>query len=177
MDLEITTKNLDKASRFMQLFWQEQTRNFGQEANRYHPMIIRFCLLISAKSGSAHDELRNSGVLCLPSRGTLRDYRNAIHPRTGFHLEVINELKSTTQNLIGHQRYVCLSFDGMKISEGLVYNKYSGELIGFTDMGDDDINAACFGKENILGTHALLFHIRGLPVIYVFLWHTLQQMY
>ncbi len=67
-----------------------------------------------------------------------------------------------TQNLVGHKRYVCLSFDEMKISDGLVYNKYRGELIGFTDLGDDDINEAWFGKENILATHALLFYIRGL---------------
>ena len=28
----------------------------------------------------------------------------------------------------------------MKIQENLVWNKHTGELIGFIDLGDDDIN-------------------------------------
>eukprot|EP00794_Sanderia_malayensis_P010387 gene10387-11468_t len=50
----------------------------------------------------------------------------------------------------------------MKISDGLVYDKYSGYLIGFTDLGDKESNEACLEKENTLATHALLFYIRGL---------------
>ncbi len=34
------------------------------------------------------------------------------------------------------QRFVSLILDEMKIKEGLVYNKHSGEMIGFTHLGD-----------------------------------------
>ena len=30
--------------------------------------------------------------------------------------------------------------DEMKIQENLVWNKHKGKLIGFIDLGDDDIN-------------------------------------
>ena len=125
-------------------------------------MIIRFCLAIASKSGSAYDELRDSRVLCLPSRRTLRDYRNAICPQTGFNFQIIEELKTMTLNLEGHQRFICLSFDEMEIESGLVFNKYTGQIIGFTDLGDTDINEATLEKEKSIATHALLFFIRGI---------------
>ena len=75
---KIMSDNLHNASPFMTVFWQEQVKYFKQGLRRYHPMIIRFCLSVAANSGAAYDELRNSGILCLPSRRTLRDYRNAI---------------------------------------------------------------------------------------------------
>lgn len=125
-------------------------------------MIIRFCLAIASKSSSAYEELRKSGILCLPSKRTLRDYRNAIRPQTGFNPPVIEELKCSSQNLKGHQRYVVVSFDEMKIASGLVFNKYDGRLIGFTDLGDADMNEAGLESEKTLATHALLFFVRGV---------------
>ena len=102
-DLVDIMNNVGKdISPFMQLFWQEQKKSLSVTANgiRYHPMIIRFCLSIAAKSPSAHDELRSSNILTLPSRRTLRDYRNAIRPKVGFNKEVIHELKDLAENLL-----------------------------------------------------------------------------
>ena len=101
-------------------------------------------------------------MLCLPSRRTLRDYRNAIRPQTGFNFQIIEELINMTLNLEGHQRFICLSFDEMKIESGLVFNKYTGQIIGFTDLGDTDINEAALETEKSVATHALLFIIRGI---------------
>ena len=60
---------------FMNLFWQEQKKLFSRSSTgvRYHPMIIRFCLSLAAKSPSTYEELRNSGVLVLPSQRRLKD--------------------------------------------------------------------------------------------------------
>ena len=101
-----------------------------------HPMIIRFCLSLVAKSPSCYEELRNSGVLVLPSQRRLKDYRNAIKPKRGFQKEVIDELNAETNNYFDVQRYVVLLFDEMKVLANLVLDKTTGELIGFTDLGD-----------------------------------------
>ena len=69
-------------------------------------MIIRFCLSIASKSPSAYEELRSSNILRLPSRKTLRDYRNAIHPKVGFNKDVIEELKTQTEKLFDTQRFM-----------------------------------------------------------------------
>lgn len=107
---------------FMNLFWQQQKKLLKSSATgvRYHPMIIRFCLSLAAKSLSCYEELRNSKVLVLPSQRRLRDYRNAIRPQRGFQEEVIEEVKSETQSYFDVQRYVVLLFDEMKIMANLV---------------------------------------------------------
>ena len=50
----------------------------------------------------------------------------------------------------------------MKIDSNLVFDKNTHELIGFTDLGDPDINYSCLDTSNELATHALLFMVRGL---------------
>ena len=50
----IMSTHTEEASPFMKLFWNEQIKNFDQKSRRYHPMIIRFCLAIASKSGSAY---------------------------------------------------------------------------------------------------------------------------
>lgn len=60
-------------------------------------------------------------------------------------------LKSETESYFDVQRYVILLFDEMKIMANLVLDKVTGELIGFTDLGDPDVNFACLEK----ASHAL----------------------
>ena len=80
-----------KVPPFMKLFWQEQQKYLRTEHKgqlRYHPAVIKYCLSIAAKSSSAYEQLRvdskdGSGVLILPSQGTLRSYRNYIRPKQG----------------------------------------------------------------------------------------------
>lgn len=47
---------------FMNLFWQQQKKLLKSSATgvRYHPMLIRFCLSLAAKSPSCYEELQNS---------------------------------------------------------------------------------------------------------------------
>jgi len=84
---------------------------FSQSTKRYHRMVIHFCLLMALKSGSMYDQLRKSGLLFLPSNRTLRDYRNGIPPKTGFIPEVVNQLKQSTVNFSGHQKYIYIAFE------------------------------------------------------------------
>jgi len=148
----------------MSLFWQQQKKLLKSSTTgvRYHPMIIRFCLSLAAKSPSCYEELRNSNVLVLPSQRRLRDYRNAIRPERGFQEEVINELKDQADSYFDVQRYVVLLFDEMKIMSNLVLDKVTGELIGFTDLGDPDLNYGVLEKADEIASHALAFLVRGV---------------
>ena len=148
----------------MSLFWQEQKKLFSKSSTgvRFHPMIIRFCLSLAAKSPSCYEELRNSGVLVLPSQRRLKDYRNAIKPERGFQRGVIDVLKEETNSYFDVQRYVILLFDEMKVMANLVLDKTTGELIGFTDLGDPDLNFAVIEKVDMIATHALAFLVRGV---------------
>ena len=149
---------------FMSLFWQQQKKLFSSSGKgvRYHPMIIRFCLSLAAKSPACYEELRNSKVLVLPSQRRLKDYRNFIKPKRGFQEEVVEELKTQTNSYFDVHRYVVLLFDEMKIMANLVLDKVTGELIGFTDLGDLELSYGALMKVDEIATHALAFLIRGI---------------
>ena len=94
-------------------------------------MIIRFYISLAAKSPSAYDELRTTNVLTLPCRRTLRDYSNHVKPSTCFNPKVSEGLLKPSSSLQGYQRFTCLSFDEIKIQENLIFDKYTGDLVGF----------------------------------------------
>ena len=72
-------------------------------------------------------------------------------------------LNMITKDYFGIQRYIVLLFDEMKIKSNLVFDKHSGELIGFVDLGDPDTNFATLPSDcNTLATHALVFFLHGL---------------
>ena len=52
--------------------------------------------------------------------------------------------------------------DEMKIQENLVWDKHSGELIGYVDLGDIDVNYATLSKVNDIATHILVFLLRSI---------------
>ena len=50
----------------------------------------------------------------------------------------------------------------MKIQEDLVWDKYSGELIGFVDLGDININYATLKNVEKLAAHVLVFLVKSI---------------
>ena len=117
----IMSENLGKMTPLMKLFWEQQkqfTKNKSATSNRYHPMIIRFCLSLASKSASACGELRPSNVLTLPSCRTLRDYKNAIKPHADFN-----------PYLYQPSWYICFFADTpnlMKTTRNCMYHSGSG---------------------------------------------------
>ena len=155
---------------FMKLFWEEQQNYIAESKSssiRYHPMVIKFCLSLASKSSSAYSDLRydsktGSGILVLPSLRTLRDYKNYIRPRRGFNPDIINDLSVKTKEFSPAERFVTILFDEMKIQEDLVWDKHTGELIGFVDLGDIDTNFATLQDVQQLATHVLVFLIKSV---------------
>ena len=161
-DLNHIMENSSDVTPFMKLFWDQQKEASMAKSMKYHPMIIQFCLSLASKSASAYDELRSSKVLTLPSRRPLRDYKNAIKPSPGFNPEVINELTKLALPLKDHQRFVCVSFDEMKVQENLVFDKSTNKLVGFVDLGDPDLNYASFQDNDTIAKYAFVFYVRGI---------------
>ena len=61
-----------------------------------------------------------------------------------------------------HERFVTILIDEMKMQEDLIWDKYTGELIGSVDLGDGDVNAATLDKPNELATHVLVFMVKSI---------------
>ena len=168
--VKIYSQNLNSETpNFMKLFWEEQQKYVGKSRKgiRYHPMIIRYCLNLAAKSSAAYEEIRydeklGTGFLVLPSQRRLRDYRNYIKPERGFNKNIISELKSKVSTFSDLEKHVILSFDEMKIENSLVWDKHTGNLIGYVDLGDEELNYATLKKQDELASHVMVFMIRGL---------------
>ncbi|XP_047135769.1 uncharacterized protein LOC124812779 [Hydra vulgaris] len=171
-DFKILFSACDQADvpNFMKLFWSEQQKYIQTSCSnnvKYHPMIIKFCLNLAAKSSSAYSDLRydkktGNGILVLPSLRTLRDYKHYIHPTRGFNPAVINDLKLKTESFTEPERFVGIIFDEMKIQEDLVWDKYSGELIGFVDLGDNNINYGTLKNVETIATYILVFLVKSI---------------
>ena len=82
--------------------------------------------------------MRSSGCISLPSQRTLRDYTHYNSTTIGSSDEVYKHLIATADmsNLQEYQKALVVVMDEMHIREGLVYDKHSGALVGFTDVGD-----------------------------------------
>ena len=103
---------------------------------RWHPLVICFALNLKYLSGIAYPALHQSEVISLPSERTLSDYTHWTTPHTGIPLEFIEQLQSLLQEDVPCGQYYCaLSVDEMKIKSGLVFNKHTGSLSGFVDLG------------------------------------------
>ena len=168
-------KMTDSGETFSSIFWQQQLKAAsveGPKGMRWHPAIIRWCLYLHHKSSGCYSTLRNSGVLTLPSDRTLRDYKHSSPSKIGFTTELDLELlESVSQQKPPHlAKYVGLILDEMYVKEGLFYNKHTGELIGYSDLGDIN-NILCDYERQLnasdatprpLGKCMLMFMVRGL---------------
>ncbi len=137
-------ENIKKAypeGSFSRLFWEEQFKastKVDARQIRWHPVMIKWCLNLKLISGAAYHAVRSSGFLKLPSERTLRDYTNYYENKPGFYDDVDQQLADEVKRfkLPENRNYYGILIDEMKIKEGLVYNKFSGKIVGFTTLGD-----------------------------------------
>ena len=98
----------------------------------------------------------------MPSERVLQDYKNDFKPGAGIIKENIEELKEQASKFTGIQKYVAVVMNEMRIQENLVFNKTSGELIGFIDLGDPLTTYAKVDEDTPIASHSLAFLVREL---------------
>ena len=72
------------------------------------------------------------------------------------------ELRHKVKDFSDKEKVVVLLTDEMKIQENLLWDKHNGELIGYVDLGDIDLNYATLSKVTTAASHALVFLIRSI---------------
>ena len=165
-----------KPDTFQSIFWQQQKQSASTNSKgmRWHPLMIKWCLYLRHQSSKAYEVLRDSGVISLPSQRTLRDYSNCVKAKEGFSHEVDNLLMKSADitSCPEWHKLVILLLDEMYIKEDLVYNKHTGKMIGFVDLGEinnhllefekslEDGNAA--NSQGGLATSMLVIMVKGL---------------
>ena len=158
---------------FQRLFWEQQNEAAGKKKTcgmRWHPLMLKWCLYLHYKSSGAYQMLRESGCLKLPSQRTLREYRHIGTASQGFSRLLDEQLMKAAEidTLELWQKCVILILDEMSIHEDLVYDKHSGELIGYTNLGDINNHLLAFEKSLSdpgppeIANSMLMFMVQGL---------------
>ena len=92
--------------------------------------------------------------------------KSSIKAECGIVPEKLIELKNLSEHFVGHQKYVSLIFDEMKINKGLVqYN----EIIGFVDLGDNDLILKSNLPQNVLATHIFALFVKGISTNIIYM--------
>ncbi|XP_056020980.1 uncharacterized protein LOC125652376 isoform X1 [Ostrea edulis] len=156
--LYFSIENNPPEDNFLELIWKEQKKAFqsNPKGMRWHPMMIRFAIFLQYQSPRAYEAIRESGVLKLPNKSTLKDYTNVITPATGFQPHMFEELRKIAADLPSEKRFVALLHDENKIKSDLVYDRRSGQVIGFTNP-----NTWTFNEDESMkiATHVLVFMV------------------
>lgn len=93
---------------------------------KYHDKLCYcFVLLIIGFLSKA----REAG-LTLPAPSTVNKYKNFGGQGSGWSRDLVEEMKNAMMGQPPRAKYGILSFDEVKIKEGLVYDPHTGELIG-----------------------------------------------
>ena len=161
------------------VFWKQQMEcslKQGKLKNRirWHPLMVKWCIYLRHQSSKAYETLRDSGI-ALPSQRTLRDYSNAVKAAPGFSLEVDQQILQAAKlaSSPDYHRLVVLLIDELHIKEELIYDKHSGQLIGFVNLGKINNHLARFEQSLFDDDHPtvnnpplaksmLAFMVRGL---------------
>ena len=125
---------------FQHILWEQQKKYSGlkdKRQMRWHPLVIRFALSLRYASSTAYRTVTSSGLLSLPSERTLRDYTHWCAVQNGVHFPFIEKARKVMvqEGLSTEDKQFALIMDEMKIKQGLVYRKHTGELVGFCDLG------------------------------------------
>ena len=78
---------------------------------------------------------------------------------------MVEEVIIRQLSLPGTRKFVALLIDEMKVKEGLVYNKHTGEIVGFTSLGDINDNLLQLeqeGEQAQVAKQLLTLMVRGI---------------
>ena len=131
----------NQSNPFMKIFWDQQLKAASLSSTRqirWHPAVIRWCLYLHHRSSGCYNTLRNSGLFYLPTDRTLQDYRHFSPSSAGFSKSLDEQLleQFKSQKPENLAKYVGIVLDEMYVKESLVYDKHTGSLTGYSDMGE-----------------------------------------
>lgn len=75
---------------------------------------------------------------------------------------MVKDLAEKTREFSESERFVSIIIDEMKVQEDLVWDKNTGELVGFIDLGNEEINQSVLKENKKLATHIMVFMVKSI---------------
>ena len=156
---------------FQRLFWEQQLKFHklkGKTGMKWHPMMIKWCLYMRSKSAKAYDAMKEAGFISLPRSRTLFDYSHCTKALTGFQDDMlVNEANILGLHNENWKSYVGLLQAEIRIKSGLVYDRFTGELVGYIDLDKfgnslTDLENEIHEKQPELARYMLVVMVQGI---------------
>ncbi|KAK3099914.1 hypothetical protein FSP39_011714 [Pinctada imbricata] len=144
---------------------QQKALNISPYGNRWSKTLIRICLTLWCRSPKAYGDLKDSGLMVLPSQRLLQIYKNRIHQRAGVNKELLHWMQNEAllKNVPEEGKEGGLMLDEMSIQTDLQMYCKNGKhyIIGFKEESDL-MECIKSGKcELKMATHVLQFVFLG----------------
>ena len=161
------------AESFQRLFWEEQLKYNklkDPRGMRWHPMIIKWAIYIKSKGTKAYEAVTNAGFIKMPNIRTLYNYSHFTDSKCGINPQVLEQMikEAKAKGLYDepYKQYVGILQDEVRVKEDLVYDKHSGELVGFVDLDKTgnqliDLENTLNDESRKLAKYVLLIMVRG----------------
>ena len=148
-------------------------------------MIRRYCLALQAKSAAEYNEIcydgkTRTGLVVLPSQRRLQDCKWSIHPKQGYNYEIINEMKYKIMYFSDFSDflwwYYLMKWKHIiwKLKKNLVWSNHTGDLIGFVDYGDVNLNYLNLWETNAIASHVQVLYFEVQLIYFNIFWLNLQ---
>ncbi|CAG2241997.1 unnamed protein product [Mytilus edulis] len=113
--------------------------NFDIHQRRWHSKILSLCLTLYCKSPNAYDNLRQSGMLCLPAKSTLICYKNCVKQKPGINHDNLTwmskEAVRQQVSIFGHIGGLLLNEMSIQDDIEITRKGDAWEIVGGIDMG------------------------------------------
>ena len=112
---------------------------------RYSPYVINVTMSLFLRNKKAYDDIRSSGLLCLPSPRKLNEISSNLKVYPGGDANVYipfqQEIEENEKEVVGH-----LMMDEIKLKNGIAFNCKSNEITGFVT---EQLNTKSILKEMV----------------------------
>lgn len=137
--------------------------------NRWERSIVNECMNWYTRSPLSYIQLRQSGLLLLPSPSMLILYKNSIAHSPGLSRDIFcwMDQEANRMNMPDSGRTGGILLDEMSIQQKIELSKHgtSIEMVGFVDMGSESENLSAIRagkKSKKMGSHILQFMFQGI---------------
>jgi hypothetical protein len=172
--------NIDLFDKAVDKFFPQATANFVKEqarlfefkakGRRYSPVFKQYCLSLYFSSPKAYRDLAVSKLFCLPNPITLKRFVRTFYLTPGIQSVAFDLLKIKTETFKEIDKYCVLCIDEMSLKAHLFYNSTRDRVIGFEDMGSDNM----YSEQCLPASSVAVMLVRGIcqswkqPIAYFF---------
>ena len=166
----------NKVTSAQSMFLQQQIKASQKKDSRgmrWHPTMIRLALSLHLTSPAAYELMRDTGMIKLPSSRTLFDYAHVKPSHDGIDEVVLESVGNRAARFDKkYKKYHVLMADEMHISQNVIFQKSTGNMIGFKnlDVVDEEVQKLEAylneidesDREPVIATKVLVYMIKGV---------------